>query len=738
MSVAKPSLSGPPNAMGDGNDPFDIFIRQAIGTDNSSVQWVHLVHPVDQPGLPGWPLLTPLRIQPQTCDKCSREFWSPMNYRRHIRMHRRSLNIDKESHKNRDLLAVFWDKLSLEEAKRVVSFDDISLEGVSGSLIAKAWESYLFKPVVLTLPRAYLRDGTILLEIIQAKSSRLPISSQELFSVLDETSEKTFLCAGTAESVQKFIIDRGAEKALEFRNLVASMSLLFEQKLVKAWIADKDAEALRCQKILVEEEEVVQKRQAQMLERKRRRKLRQKEQKARGQSNGEKTDSNAGEKTGSNAISLDTSADFVEGQASAEICIPQFSVDNCGDTLTGFKPCLEQINFSGKENEKFVETHCDYSSDHAGIDSIEFVGSPREWSTNGLYQSTDSTWQVQKSYRKGRVRFYGGQNLPTAKHEALQKQGPANETNDVANSVKGLARMPKIAVDEAGSVTTVQNEVAKIAIDVKSSRTTGQNVVAEIATDVESSSTTLPNVVSKGEIDIESSRTSSQNIVASHIDMSNSKLLIGSISVPVRNSIAEQHVSQGALVDSSEECASPEKINISQESDSILEGQDPTIAMSKEVCVHENVPVPKGNQNCEENDRLEEVEDHQTVTFPQSTAAETNGSISNNKNSYRKTSVPPEGSVFSRFDVKTFLAQRWKDAIASDHVKLVLSPEPSFVDDGRQDCSLLDQTSDCCQYNKFGDVETPVAGIAPHVSFIKENSEGKFKKKTKKGATRTK
>ncbi|KAG9155430.1 hypothetical protein Leryth_009863 [Lithospermum erythrorhizon] len=51
MSVAKPSLSGPPNAMGDGNDPFDIFIRQAIGTDNSSVQWVHLVHPVDQPGI---------------------------------------------------------------------------------------------------------------------------------------------------------------------------------------------------------------------------------------------------------------------------------------------------------------------------------------------------------------------------------------------------------------------------------------------------------------------------------------------------------------------------------------------------------------------------------------------------------------------------------------------------------------------------------------------------------------
>lgn len=29
------------------------------------------------------------------CEKCSREFCSTINYRRHIRVHRRSLNIDK-------------------------------------------------------------------------------------------------------------------------------------------------------------------------------------------------------------------------------------------------------------------------------------------------------------------------------------------------------------------------------------------------------------------------------------------------------------------------------------------------------------------------------------------------------------------------------------------------------------------------------------------------------------------
>lgn len=45
--------------------------------------------------LPGWPLLTPLKVQMQKCEKCSREFFSLINYRRHIRVHRRSLNVDK-------------------------------------------------------------------------------------------------------------------------------------------------------------------------------------------------------------------------------------------------------------------------------------------------------------------------------------------------------------------------------------------------------------------------------------------------------------------------------------------------------------------------------------------------------------------------------------------------------------------------------------------------------------------
>lgn len=45
--------------------------------------------------LPGWPLLSPVKIQMQKCDKCSREFFSPINYRRHTRVHHRLKMLDK-------------------------------------------------------------------------------------------------------------------------------------------------------------------------------------------------------------------------------------------------------------------------------------------------------------------------------------------------------------------------------------------------------------------------------------------------------------------------------------------------------------------------------------------------------------------------------------------------------------------------------------------------------------------
>lgn len=69
-------------------------------------------------------------------------------------------------------------------------------------------------------------------DIVQGRPSRFPLSSQELFEILDNASEKTFLC-GTAVSMQKYIFDGEAVKiGLETKNLVACMSFLLEEKLV--------------------------------------------------------------------------------------------------------------------------------------------------------------------------------------------------------------------------------------------------------------------------------------------------------------------------------------------------------------------------------------------------------------------------------------------------------------------------------------------------------------------------
>lgn len=73
----------------------------------------------------------------------------------------------------------------------------------------------------------------VLQDIVQARPSRFPISSQELFSILDDASEKTFL-SGTATSMQRYIFDGDAGKVgLEPKNLVACTSFLVEQKLVQ-------------------------------------------------------------------------------------------------------------------------------------------------------------------------------------------------------------------------------------------------------------------------------------------------------------------------------------------------------------------------------------------------------------------------------------------------------------------------------------------------------------------------
>lgn len=199
-------------------------------------------------------------------------------------MHRRRLNTEKEDlRKERENIAAFWDKLSIDEARQVVSFKNIMLKEVPETSIVRTLSSFIQQPALSALPQFYLKAGAALLDLVQVKPSKFPLAAKDLFRILDDASERTFLCAGSSVSVQRLVFEGEAGNVgPEVKNLVASLGFLVEQKLVKAWIADKDAEALRCQKELVEEEEAIQKKQAELLERKRLKKLRQQESREKG------------------------------------------------------------------------------------------------------------------------------------------------------------------------------------------------------------------------------------------------------------------------------------------------------------------------------------------------------------------------------------------------------------------------------------------------------------------------
>lgn len=229
--------------------------------------------------LPGWPLMSN-KMQMHKCEKCSQEFCSTLNQRRHMRAtHRRPLNGDKEDLKTkREQITAFWDKLDAEVACEILSAKNLLLMDLSGASVVRALTTQLQQPSLLLLPQTYIKVATALLDLVQNKSSKVPVNSAELFATLDDASEKNLLYGVTSSSMHRCIFDsEPARVGLETKNLVAALGFLVEYRLVRAWMDDKDVEALRCQKALVEEEEAAQKKRAKLLERKRQRKLRQKE-----------------------------------------------------------------------------------------------------------------------------------------------------------------------------------------------------------------------------------------------------------------------------------------------------------------------------------------------------------------------------------------------------------------------------------------------------------------------------
>ncbi|BBN17149.1 protein MpC2H2-1 [Marchantia polymorpha subsp. ruderalis] len=230
--------------------------------------------------LPGWPLSSPSKMTLTKCDKCSREFCSSLNYRRHVRVHRKTLTEKKDLSKERSKVAEFWDKLTPEQASVIVNYENMEIEDLSGNSLLKALAGFIQQPGMPSMPSGLMKAGSALLDIVQNKPSVYPLPSERLLSILDDASEKTFLTGGASGTYPRVVFNGDAGKVgLEEKNLVASMGFHVELRLVKAWMADKEAEALRNQQALFKEEEAAQQKRAKLLEKRRMKKIRQKERK---------------------------------------------------------------------------------------------------------------------------------------------------------------------------------------------------------------------------------------------------------------------------------------------------------------------------------------------------------------------------------------------------------------------------------------------------------------------------
>ncbi|XP_061364481.1 uncharacterized protein LOC133307927 [Gastrolobium bilobum] len=634
MPVAKLTASGTPDFMKteDRNDSLDTIIKQAIGKEpflsfpragDSPVQWIQLLHALDQQELPGWPLLSSVKVQLQKCDKCSREFCSPINYRRHIRVQHRLKKLDKDSKKNRDLLGAYWDKLSVEEAKEIVSFKNVMLEEVPGSSILSALTTVI-KQGFSSLPQYYLRAGSALLDIVQSRPSSFPLSSQELFSILDDSSEKTFLC-GTAMSMQRYVFDGEAGKiGLEPKNLVACASFLLEQKLVKAWIADKDAEALRCQKLLVEEEEAAQKRQAEILERKRQKKLRQKEQKARER--------------------IEDDTDF------------KANISNTTEDVSPAETSLDTCDFEAHNRDTFA--------DHAPLphviyhcpDTYEGVGGDTE---SGYDCDTDQNVEQQTSQGHNRRR------VMTARWQGLPKSQWA-----IANGLHASqnSQMSKLGVIQKYGT----NHDQRAASIVNGSKVWSRKPKRE-----------TDGVVLRARLQEEPDKRK------------NREVLIGSVSVTLGNCSQ----SEGNLVESQGDCMVENlaKQNTAQEKpmkhDSFQGGNSRlTVKFWRPIISQHGTKDPLPLQSGGTEADAVYGKDEQNLSGQSSLRMcniDGSGFGSGNNISDIGAKVDSESLRLSSHAAKAFLAQRWKEAISSNHVKLVVSPDSELPGCQRvQECEL--------------------------------------------------
>lgn len=632
----------------------------------------------EKSNLAGWPLLSPSKIQLQKCDKCSREFCSSINYRRHRRVHRRSLNVDKDSQKNRDFLGTFWDKLSVDEAKELVSLKNVKVEEVSGSSVTKALSTWFRRPGVLSsLPQGYIKAGLILLDIVQPSPSMSPISSQELFSVLDEASENTFLCAGTALSLQKYVFDTEVVKrALEIKNIVACTSFLIEIELVKAWLVDKDAEALRCQKLLVDEEEAAQKRQAELVERKRLKKLRQKEHKLNETSNAEKIDLKvppiaSPDRLGSTeaSSSRDSSEDFTsEASHNQEHQLLDFTESSAAE---------DDAN-ADKSRSHNAQKDDENVSDRRKSPNLAFYTDNPE---QDVIHRTQGTGHMQPNHLRQHVHSRLTQNIPNS-----FLAGQVSAARSSVNTRHNNARDSKVASRPNGlKVWTIKSRP-----DNEDGRYGEEMMDRELASQ--------PSVSDRNEV------------------------LIGSINISLGAGDLQR-------LNAFSEPQRQEKLD--KPDSSLSSVSKPSIKLWRPVSRH-------GNENSIQNDHSDEkpgipATNDAERPLPEGSCLAFEGIVSDFGNC-------GEPIIFSSEAAKAFLALRWKEAIAGDQTLVLSSPEteasggpnPNPIEGNY--ANLPSQPSNFHGRHVLGRVENRLAGAGVSDPASTGSWHLKFRPKTEKSS----
>ncbi|KAL3653535.1 hypothetical protein CASFOL_003216 [Castilleja foliolosa] len=717
----------------EGNDSLDTSIRQAVVKDRNLLftttpdnpfQWLQAFNVNDHPDLSSWPLLTPVKAQMLKCNKCSQEFCSSINYRRHSRVHSKSLNGNKEFKKHRDLLAAFWDKISLEQANEIISFDVVMLKEIRGSVLIRTLASSLKKTRIWTLPRIHVMAGNTLLDIIQANHSRLPISSRELFSILDEASERTFFCGGTAESVLKHVFDCETDKnCLELNNIIACASFVFEQQLVKVWNANKEAEALRFQKLLVEEEEAAKERQALLLEKNKQKKLRKKQK--------------VKEQFERSSENIDVNVDAVDGPISADASGPSYPYDsnsNPPDMPTNLDSSLGSTQSESKQSNE--------------EDSKQGGGSRRR-------QRNKKRQKKLRKEQEVKEQFEGSSENIDVNVDAVD--GPVSaEASGPSSPYYSNSNPPDMPINLDSSLESTQPESKKPneedSIQGGDSQTTKLNMVCppkgnrHLAANswqapksqrggrfglnpqpLKSDPIHKPSLSKdqslqnrnkiwakklKTDTNEENPKPSSPQGKASHQIEENNKVIIGSITVNLKSSGAQQK--EATDISSNEHAVILKK----SASEKLAKANNRLGSKHWTPVRHDEtksaLPLDRGSENIEGSGAISGKVPDQTVSSVE--RYEQSQSVDGLVNQEKPYCVLPNEngqqghSPFSR-SAKEFLAQSttllplgiltkltldgWKEAISSDHVKLVLSePKPPGSSDVQQESSTIPNASD--------------------------------------------